>query len=454
MQRLLVVLALGALVACSEAGSGGSAPGGSTAGTGSTTAPITFSASLSGATTLPSSFTPAAVAASGGIDVAVGGTWSPPGTISPSVALAAVRRDQGPWELVNIDRGADYNPPAVASDPTYGWSATAVASGPTGFVAVGGAAYYNDTVAAGSGALVWFSADGSSWTRADLRSLLLLPDARGLQLSGVVATSTGYVVFGRDGYKNALLFFSADGQTWTLAHQRLFPWAVLPRGLFADGDRVVAWYDEYECLDDTFASGTQPVLLSSLNGGSSWAAVNMSAVPTLSKYAPEPDAAACAASGTSFEALAAAYHGSFSVLGLADGRFTVVDDGSTAVATSTDTVTWTKAALGEPRPNTTSVSFYTLGNAFRVFTWSDNLVAMTRSLPATPTSAMQVIGWLSADGGLTWVPVGGFDAGTATTQVVISQQPDGRVFVILQPRDDQTHVVGSATVAELLITAA
>ena len=315
-----------------------------------------------------------------------------------------------------------------------------MAAGPGGFVAVGGGAFYSGNIASGSGALVWFSADGSSLTRIDLRGIVPQPDFRGIQLTSVAVTSAEYVVIGRDGQKRALAFFSADGQSWTLAAQTAFAWAILPRGLFADGDRVVAWYDEFQCLDDTFASGTQPILLSSLDGGITWASVNMSAVPTLSKYVPEADAAACAASGIGFDALASTYRGSFSAIGVAGGRFTVVDDGSTMVATSADTVTWVTAPLPAPQPNTTGVLF-TLGNPFRVYASGSTLVAVTRSLPSTPTAQMQLLGWSSADAGATWTAVAGADAGTATTQVLINPQPDGRVMVIMQPREiGRAHV--------------
>lgn len=111
------------------------------------------------------------------------------------------------------------------------------------------------------------------------------------------------------------------------------------------------------------------------------------------------------------------------------------------------------APLPAPRPNTTSVSYYTLGNAFRVFDWAGTLVVMTRSLPATPTAAMQLIGWASTDGGATWTAVTGTEAGAATTQVVFNSQPDGRVLVLLQPRDNQAHVVDPATVIELFVNA-
>lgn len=455
MKRWFGVVVVG-LVACSEgAGVGGDASTPVSGGTGVATSALatSYSADLAGASTLPAEITPAAVASNNGIDVVVGETWILPGSTAKSAALAAVRSDEGPWQLVTIDKGDGYTPPPAASDPTYGWRASDVAAGTGGFVAVGEAAFFDGNIASGSGSLVWFSVDGSRWTRIDLRGILPLADPRGLQLTSVVATSAGFVVIGRDGEKRSLVFFSADGQSWTLASATTFAWAVLPKGLFTDGERVVAWYDEFECLDETFASGTQPVLMSSLDGGRTWATVNMAAVPTLSKYVPEADAAACSASGTEFDALYDTYHGSFSAIGVAGGLFTVVDDGSTTVATSADTVTWVTAPLPAPRPNTTSVSYYTLGNAFRVFDWAGTLVVMTRSLPATPTAAMQLIGWASTDGGATWTAVTGTEAGAATTQVVFNSQPDGRVLVLLQPRDNQAHVVDPATVIELFVNA-
>ena len=41
-----------------------------------------------------------------------------------------------------------------------------------------------------------------------------------------------------------------------------------------------------------------------------------------------------------------------------------------------------------------------------------------------------------------------------TTQVLINPQPDGRVMVIMQPRDNEADVVDPATVAELTLTVA
>ncbi len=460
MNRMWALAAAGLLVACSPGsgtseGSSGSIPSENSGGSPPDSAPPTpYAVDLSTPSTLPAEITPAGAASANGIDVVVGQTWIVPGGGGQSSALAAVRRDEGPWEVVRIDDGRGYAPPLTGSNPMYGWWATDVAAGPGGFVAVGGTAFYSGNIASGMGGLVWFSGDGSRWTRIDLRGIIPMNDAKGLQLTSVVSTSAGYVVIGRDGEKKALTFFSADGQSWTLAAQTVFAWAILPKGLFADGDRVVAWYDEFECLDETFASGTQPILSSSLDGGVTWAAVNMSALPVLSRYVPEADAAACAASGTGYGQLYDAYHGSFSAIGVAGGLFTVVDDASATIATSADTVTWVTASLPVPRPNTTSVSFYTLGNAFRVFAWDQALVVLTRSLPSTPTAPMQLIGWLSTDGGASFRSIVGADAGSATTQVVFNTQQDGRVMLILQPRDEQAHVVDPARLAEVWLAAA
>lgn len=460
MKRMCMVLAVATLVACSAGGGSGTGGTGgpvgpTTAGTGTgpsiSAGAVVKRASIANSSTLPSEITPTAIASANGVDVAVGQTWFPPDQPGRTSALAAVRTDQGDWKLVTIDDGDGYVPPAAASDALHGWGASDVAAGPSGFVAVGSAAFYSGNAAGGVGSLVWFSADGSSWTRIDVRAVLPAVDPIGLQLTAVAATSTGYVVLGRNGNKQTLMLSSVDGQNWSVASTTALRWAITPRGLFADGDRVVAWFDEFECLDETLASGSQPILYASVNGGSSFGSVDMAALPTLSRYVPEPDDAACAASGTGFDALSAAYHGSFGAIGIAGGKFTVADAGFTSIATSADNVTWTSADLAAPRPNATNMAGYVIGNQFRVSAFGGDIAVLTVSSPSTPAGQMSVMGWASPDGGATWATVTGADAGTATTQVIFSPQPDGRLMVIMQPRDGQWHVVGAATVAELTL---
>jgi hypothetical protein len=458
MKRMWMLLAVAALAACSQDSGTGGPSGPTTPGTGSgpSTSAVTAvkSASIVNTSTLPAEITPSAVASAGGVDVVVGETWFPPDQTAPASALAAVRKDQGAWQLVTIDDGAGYAPPATASDPVYGWGAGDVAAGPGGFVAVGSASFYSGNVASGLGSLIWFSADGLSWTRIDVRTVVPSVDPTGVQLTAVAATSAGYVVLGRNGMQQTLLLSSADGQNWSLAATTALRWAIVPKGLFADGDRVVAWYDEFECLGEPLASGSQPVLFASQNGGSSWGAVNMATVPELSKYVPEADTAACAASGTGFDALAAAYHGSFGAIGVAGGKFTTANAGFTSIATSADMVNWTTVDIPAPRPNTTNLAGYSVGNNFRVAAFGSDTALLTASSPSTPTGQMSLMGWASADGGATWVAVAGAEAGTATSHVAFSSQPDGRLFVLMQPRDTQFHVTAAATMIELTLQTA
>ena len=90
-------------------------------------------------------------------------------------------------------------------------SVTAVAAGPGGFVAAG---------QAGSGAAVWFSADGETWEKDSDGAFTSPAD---LRLVSAAATSAGYVVVGNDGQclstscpdQDIAIWTSADGRSWS-----------------------------------------------------------------------------------------------------------------------------------------------------------------------------------------------------------------------------------------------
>ena len=87
---------------------------------------------------------------------------------------------------------------------------TAVAGGPSGFVATG---------QAGSEAAVWYSADGETWDRVGDGVFTGPVD---LHLESAAATSAGYVVVGGDGQcygtscpdRDIVIWTSADGRSW------------------------------------------------------------------------------------------------------------------------------------------------------------------------------------------------------------------------------------------------
>ena len=125
-------------------------------------------------------------------------------------AVAATRTNGGAWQLVTIDDGNGYKPPATAATNGTGFAASAVAAGPAGFVAVGSAGFYVGNYAKGEGGLVWFSADGITWQRIDVRPAIANLDPSGLRITQVGATATGYVVVGGTG-RRVFALRSTDG---------------------------------------------------------------------------------------------------------------------------------------------------------------------------------------------------------------------------------------------------
>lgn len=438
---------VGLLAACgsdsepaSDAIDASSPAGGSGAGS---TEPVAQAALVADApSALPGGFTPTESATLAGVQVVVGSA-APAGT---SVAAAAVRTD-GEWQTVTIDDGSGYSA-AGGLALLYGWSATSVAAGPQGFVATGYAGLYSGNINQGTATLLWFSADGVTWTRIDPRSVVG-GASPWFQLSHVRATSAGFVALGTNGQNQSIVLTSADGTTWAQTDSFTVPWSLLPVGLYTDGNLVVAEVEEYLCLTDPFAVGTQPLLRWSADGGATWSAVDMSAVPTLDNYVPEPDAATCATpeySGLDDLSKLAGTHGPIGVVG---GQLLMVDSGLTRVAISTDGATWATAELPGPTPVSGSDSFSFTSRPSLVTTVGGSTAIFVQVPPEYGQAPTAMVGWTSTDG-TSWTSVSGLDITPTSSTVIIDASADGAV-VITYPLDNQDTISGPATLTAVRI---
>lgn len=428
-----MLLVFAAACGGSDSGGGGTAAPGSDVP--STSAAPAMAASVSATSELPAGFEGVAIAATVDRQVVVGAT---PRVAQQAggTALAASRAPGGQWQVVTIDDGAGYAPPATAGENRYGFSATAVAAGPAGFVAAGNAYFYNGNIAAGFGAAVWTSADGSAWSRVDVRAAIANLDPSGLSIDRLVATASGYVLTGSTGPR-VFVLQSADGVNWTQTLDLTKAWAMLPNDLIADGDMVLLWVDEYVCLESAFATAKQPVLQLSADGGATWTELDATAIPTFANAQPEPDAAACAPLSGDLSLLSNEFTATVGAVELADGAVLIADAEYRQVALSSDGVTWTTADL--PDAPASESSFSRFPRPTLAYVGSNGLRLLAGS--------SDLFGWLSADSGETWGPIAGAETIATEGRFVMSRSADGEsVDLLVQPTDGNAFPSGPASV--------
>ncbi|HNJ97619.1 MAG TPA: hypothetical protein PLV13_05810 [Ilumatobacteraceae bacterium] len=409
----------------------------------STEAAATLALTTGTAGTLPAGFTPAESAVHGDTHVVIG-SISPAGDPVPA---AAVQVGGGEWQVVTVDDGSGYSPEGGLS-VQYGWRATSVTAGANGFVAVGYAGLFSSSYNKGTGSLVWYSPDGISWTRVDPRSAISGVSVW-LNLSRVRATAGGFVLSGTNGLNQAIALTSTDGTTWTQTDAFPTQWSLAPIGLYTDGTVVVAEANEYLCLTDPFAAGTQPLLRWSADGGTTWSSVDMSAVPTLGNFVPEPDAATCATPEYSGYDNLGKLAGTHGPIGVVDGKLVVADQGLSTAASTTDGGTWTTADLPGPAP-VAGYAFFNFRSRPSIVTTAGGATLIVVQVPGDYGEAPPALAAWSSSDGLSWTAVTGPKI-TPAGDAVLVDAAEGGVVVITYPIDGQDNLTGPATLTTLSI---
>lgn len=393
--------------------------------------------------------TAAAYASSGSTEVVVGNAIpATPGSLE--LAVAATRTAGGPWQLVTIDDGKGYRPPTTASNNQRGFAPYAVAAGPAGFVAVGSAAFFVGNVAKGSGGLVWFSPDGISWQRIDVRPAIANLDPSGLQLREVAATATGYVAVGITGPR-VLVLTSPDGVTWAQTTEFQATWALLPHALFVDGNHVLVWLDEFDCLKDAFGNGAQPRLQWSDDAGASFTEIPASLIATIANIVPEPDPTTCEPLSHDLNQLSTMFNVSVGVVGIARGTIYVTSPDGASVASSPDRVHWTKASLPTPPPAKDTV-YLSRQQPGAVLGAASGVVVLSGSGPAQAGQPKQLIGWLTRDNGASWTSIKAGPLVDPAGTLSLTPNPDGHHVELLFARTSPTgDVTGPPQVGAITV---
>ncbi len=256
--------------------------------------------------------------------------------------------------------------------------------------------------------VLWFSTDGSTWQRTDLRDLV---GDQTTVLTSVTATEAGFVAVGsignadHTGPARGLVVRSADGVTWTVTELALAYSTALGE-VMQLGDGLVVRGAEYPCTFDsfglvTFFLGGQERAWRSDDGGATFAPVDLAASQVFTVSTPSPaDPAACADLGLSGAAGFTAAAGRMQVVG--DRLFLFSADGAT-VASTADLASWTAPA---------TLGYVATPPAFPLVAADGDgytIVRLQRPAHGSTTFAfgVQALGWIAGPDALTWTETEG-----------------------------------------------
>ena len=348
----------------------------------------------------------------------------------------AVRDGSGSWADNLVDTGSGVRGPGVytAIDGLY---ASRLAASPAGYLIVGheGIADFYHHVVSELG-FTWFSRDGKSWTRTDLRGALGANAA--FIPRGAMATATGWLLVGDLSSRSlqaksvVVALSSSDGVHWQRVSQISSTWAVTAGSLDTLGGKVVLSGLEWVCEADGFmlnAGIGNPVLRlwSSPDGGATWKAGDSTAGAVVKPNAPAPAKAKGCTGGINAYATTGTY------LGVVGGRAVAVSADHARIATSTDLVSWQAADLQGAVP--VGGSGYQPSAAKSLLTVPDgsgwallSLESRRDAKGAVASFGSQVFAWTSADGAA-WSPMLAGPPLELTPNARLIGSPDGAVYL-------------------------
>lgn len=297
-----------------------------------------------------------------------------------------------------------------------------------------GFAYFTDSLAhkLAVRGLIWFSADGQSWTRIDLRDLI---GDQTSKMYDVAATDAGFMAVGADGsadlqgVSHPLVVRSTDGVNWS-AVELPSTWSTIADQVTVLGSTIVVRGLEFVCTSSSFGLvdfnvGGQERAWRSDDGGGTYTPVDLAASGAYSVSKPAPtDPAACDGLDLNTLATFGAPAGRMRVVG--SRLYLLAGDGS-AVASTTDLATWTKAELpGASGKGDSLVEAGPGGGA--------SIVRVQR--PARSGQpfdfGMQALGWTSDASAATWTPVAAVAPVLGLEPASLVPSLDGRV-VMFEP---------------------
>jgi uncharacterized protein YjbI with pentapeptide repeats len=327
---------------------------------------------------------------------------------APLDAVLYRSTDGGSPERVVLDTAASYDRRGITGDPVE-LRPRAMAVGDRGFVVAGEASVFEPAGAQRhERGLLWFSSDGDTWQRIDLREVFPRSDST---VSDVIGTEAGFVAVATVGDDRereptvGVILRSSDGLTWDAIATLTHPFSFRTGSILQIGERLVVEGREYVCntTGDFFVDvARQQRLWSSQDGGTTWQPVDIEATGVAGPVPPPATPETCAPSpdGRLTEAWADRL---FAVVGTADGALVVRSADGTTVSVSTDLQTWTTAALPEAvAPTGDQGAQRVVDHAGAWYLTSLEGFKHERDDPDTPTQAVQPITWRSDDRGRTW----------------------------------------------------
>ncbi|MGZ4678607.1 MAG: pentapeptide repeat-containing protein [Ilumatobacteraceae bacterium] len=279
-------------------------------------------------------------------------------------------------------------------------------------------------------ALIWFSADGSTWQRIDVRDIVGDQEA---VLESVVASDSGFVAVGTIGGSDdlkspsqGLVLRSSDGITWT-ATKLPTTYSDQLHQVTVFGSTIVVRGLEYICSSDSFGLivrgfGGQERWWKSDDGAATFTAVDPAASGVETKGAVAPaDPSGCAGADVNTFATQA---GSMQVVG---SRLFLLSPDSTTVASTTDLGSWTTSKL----PGVSGIGFDSVhGDGAGGF-------AIVRvqgpTVGGRPLQfGVQSVGWSSDSAAATWTPLPAVAPTASPNPAPQFSTADGRVVMFEQ----------------------
>jgi len=336
----------------------------------------------------------------------------PCSTFAGNPVVHAVAAD-GTVTTTPIDDVTTYPLPGGYSMPSNGLRPTGIVRGAVGFVVAGAAGiwdsdlFHDVTIRS----VLWFSPDGISWQRVDLRDVV--GDVN-LLVTAVAANGAGFLAAGEIGGTDmgapsrGIVLASVDGVAWHTVTELPGTYSVDVAALRADGDVVVVSGLEYVCTTDSgamssFSVGGQTRVWASVDRGATFAPLDLAAAGVSGSFPAGPaDPAACPADLNERDTFAAG----LSLVDVAGGRVVLGAPDAVTVATTGDLTTWTTAALPDGAPTTGGESAPPASE--RLVVDDGGALVIASMEPRRDDSGYplgygtQVLAWRSADGGATW----------------------------------------------------
>ncbi len=342
---------------------------------------------------------------------------------APAIATESA---PGTWVVKALDdkKGLD----APAGSP-YLWQLgilpVAAAAGDAGIVLAGTGQFSKDGSKAATNfvaeSYLWFSPDGSAWTRLDPRSFVGDPGSRVVITNVMVSAGSFWAVgslvpAGGAQKARALALRSPDGRTWSAVSSLASTWTTTATAVYEVGGTLVLAGREFSCFTGSNIDrglGPQLRLWSADTAGTSWTPVDLTAAgPAMQPPNPAPTTAAGCPPASDYLAFQTKYQQNAAFIGAAGGTLVALGPASTDAVATSDLVHWTTVALPGAAPGLRSGDYapnaYIDIGAHLLTADAEGLVLRTFGPRRDAGNFRMLSGWSvqwwrSRDAGATWV---------------------------------------------------